>query len=241
MQSDTSGPYFRVERLHLRQWALRAVLPLAALATNGSGWIDLAGLPAWDAPLAGLASDARSAVAAACWAAGAALVATSAWLRVCAKGVLVRKTTVTTSGAYGLVRHPFYLANLIGAVGVFVVAGPLGAAIGAAWLAAAIPVYLVTVGGEESGLRREHGAAWDAYAARVPRLLPVRPSWGDGARITWTNLVTEGEPPRGLRFVASAALVAAARLGGPAATWTAAAAAVAWASSLALARASRRR
>lgn len=229
--------YARVERLHLRQVALRVVPALAVLSTNGAGWVRIGGLPAHDAPVVALGLPAATGT----WlaAAGVLFVATAAILRVLAKGVLVRKTTVTTAGVYGLVRHPFYLANLVGAVGTFLLAGPLGAVVCAVWLAAAIPVYLVTIAGEEAGLRAHHGAAWDAYAARVPRLVPrpapafVRPglSSGGGPRPTWANLVTEGEPPRGLRFLAGAAVVAAARCGGDPGAWIAAAAVALWAGS----------
>src|SRR5262245_46802059 len=100
--------YAFVEGLHLRPWALRIVLPLAAFATNGAGRLDIAALPRHDAPafLAHVETALRIA--------GGALVVLAAALRVLAKGVLVRKTTLTTGGVYGVVRHPFYLANIVG-------------------------------------------------------------------------------------------------------------------------------
>lgn len=234
--------YDFVERRHLRQWALRFVPPAAALATNGSGWIDVAWLPRHDAPLRALGLPAAAGVG--CVAAGAAAVAVAAVLRVLAKAVLVRKTVVTTAGIYGRVRHPFYLATLVGGVGTFALAGPLGVVAAAAWLVLALPVFLVTIAGEETGLRAAHGAAWDAYAAAVPRLLPrgrhAPAGAGEPARGTWANLVHEGEPPRGLRFLAGAALVVACRLGGTAGTVAACAAAAAFAGSHVVARRSRR-
>src|SRR6185295_18665418 len=48
--TSATGAYSFVEGLHLRQWAVRAVLPLAALATNGAGRFDVAWLPRHDAP-----------------------------------------------------------------------------------------------------------------------------------------------------------------------------------------------
>lgn len=231
--------YLQVEGLHLRQWVLRAVPILAVAATNGAGWLDLAAFPRHDAPLryAGLPSG----IGTACGIAGAALIALATILRVAAKGVLVRKTTVTTGGAYGLVRHPFYLATLMGAVGVLLLAGPLGGVVAAAWLAVAIPVFLVTIAGEEAGLRSIHGAAWDAYAARVPRLLPTGRLGGDRAPVTWANLVKEGEPPRCLRFLAGATAVLAFRTGGTGGAILVAGAALAFAASHVVARSSRRR
>lgn len=249
MTAPPATLYHRLERLHLRQWVLRIVPPLAVVATNGAGRLDRPELPRFDAPLAafGLTGGAAGGAACAVSLAGAAAVAVAAVLRVGAKGVLVRKTTVTTAGVYGLVRHPFYLASLVGAVGVLLVAGPLGAVVAAAWTAAALPVFLVTVRGEEDGLRRIHGAAWDAYAARVPRLLPTgsRPAAAgdasDGApvRVTWANLVAEGEPPRWLRFASGALVVTAFRLDGTPAVAAAVAAAVAWAASHLVPRARR--
>ncbi|MCE9635875.1 MAG: isoprenylcysteine carboxylmethyltransferase family protein [Planctomycetes bacterium] len=241
MTSTDATPYHRIERAHMRQWVLRVVPPLAVLATNGTGWLDIAALPRFDGPLAaaGLPPYARGGAVAAIRCTGAALVLTAAALRIGAKGVLVRKTTVTTAGVYGLVRHPFYLASMVGAVGVFAVAGPLGAALAMAWLVVALPVFLITVRGEEAGLRRIHGPAWDAYAARVPRLLPtgarandrssVEP--GPPSRVTWANLVVEGEPPRGLRFLAGALVVAAFGVGGTLGIGLAAAGALCWGAS----------
>jgi hypothetical protein len=200
---------------------MRAVLPLAVLATNGRGVLDVAGLPRHDA--LGAAPDAEAALRVA----GVALVVASAVLRVLAKGVLVRRATLTTGGVYGVVRHPFYLANLVGAVGVFLVAGLLGAAVGAAWLAVAIPVYVVTIRGEEAALAALFPAQWSAYGGRVRALVPgLPPPDREPARVTWANLRAEREPPRLLRFAGGAAAVLALTLAAPGA-WVALAAACA--------------
>ncbi len=219
-------PYETVERLHLRQVLLRPVAPLAVLCTNGAGLIDVAWLPRHDAPLValGVGADARVGFVAA----GAAVVIASAALRVAAKGVLVRRTTLTTAGAYRLVRHPFYLATFVGAVGTFVLAGPLGTVVALVWLALAGPVFAATIAGEERGLRALYPEAWAAYVARVPALLPrpcarprERPEGAERrapeARITWANLVSEREPPRLLRFLAGVAAVVGAASAGAAA------------------------
>lgn len=194
--------YAFVEGRHLRQWALRAVLPLAALATNGAGPVDVPWLPAHDAP--GLGASAETALRVA----GVALVIVSAVLRILAKGVLVRKTTLTTGGVYGVVRHPFYLANIVGALGTFLLAGQVGAALGAAWLVVATPIYVVTIRGEESALARLYPSEFAGYAARVRALVPGWPRRdGPATPVTWANLVLEREPPRLLRFLAGAAAV----------------------------------
>jgi protein-S-isoprenylcysteine O-methyltransferase Ste14 len=195
METNSPAPgaaYGFVERLHLRQWCLRAVLPLAALAAaaSASQWPPLAAEAAFRGT-------------------GVLLVVASAALRIAAKGVLVRKTTLTTGGVYGVVRHPFYLANLAGAAGTFLLAGPLGAAVGAAWLVAAAPVYAATIAGEDAALRRLFPEEFAAYASQVRALVPGRPPPGrPAANVTWANLVAEGEPPRLLRFLAAAAVVA---------------------------------
>jgi protein-S-isoprenylcysteine O-methyltransferase Ste14 len=213
--TETSPParsYELVEGLHLRQWALRAVLPLAALATNGVGLLDTKGL----LTSRGLGIEPTAAIA--IRVAGAALVLGAVALRVAAKGVLVRRTTLTVGGVYGLVRHPFYLANLLGAAGTFLLAGPLGAAIALVWLVAALPLYAVTITGEERALARLYPEDFSRYAATVPALLPRRlRSVGPPAHVTWENLRAEREPPRLIRFVAGAAAVAALTFDGPAA------------------------
>jgi protein-S-isoprenylcysteine O-methyltransferase Ste14 len=206
------GHYARIEGLHLRQWTLRTVLPLAALATNGAGLLDVHWLPNSNA--LGTSPPVTFTIRIA----GALLVAGAVALRVAAKGVLVRKTTLTQGGVYGLVRHPFYLANLLGAVGTFLLAGPLGAAVAATWLVVALPIYAVTIAGEEAGLARLFPDEFTRYAASVPALLPTRlRGAGPSARVTWTNLRAEREPPRLMRFVAGAAAVAALTFDGPAA------------------------
>jgi protein-S-isoprenylcysteine O-methyltransferase Ste14 len=225
--STPDGAYGVVERLHLRQWALRSVAPLAALATNGAGLVDVAWLP----PSRLLPPAAEAAIRGT----GPLLVVVSAALRVAAKGVLVRKTTLTTGGVYGVVRHPFYLANLAGALGTFLVAGSLGAAVGAAWIVVAAPIYAATIAGEERALARLYPAEFAAYSAHVRALVPGRPpSPRPAARVTWANLSAEGEPPRLLRFLAGAVLVFGLTLTGPAATAALAVAAAAFAVSHAL-------
>jgi protein-S-isoprenylcysteine O-methyltransferase Ste14 len=206
-----AGAYAVVERLHLRQWAMRCVLPLAALASNGSGPFEVSWLPRHDAP--GFAPDAELGIRIA----GGVLVALSALLRVAAKGVLVRKTTLTTCGAYGVVRHPFYFANLTGAIGTFLLAGSLGAVVAAAWLALAAPIYAATVTGEERALRHLFPAEFAEYSSRVRAMLPgLPPRDAPAGKITWANLVAEREPPRLLRFLAGAVAVLGLTLPAPA-------------------------
>lgn len=208
-----SGAYAVVERGHLRQWALRAVVPLAVLATNGAGLLDVAALPRHDLP--GLSEGLETGLRVA----GGSLVLAAAALRVAAKGVLVRKTTLTTGGVYRAVRHPFYLANIAGALGTFLIAGQLGAVVAAVWLAAASPLYAATIAGEDRALAALYPLEFAEYSREVRAIVPtLPPRSGPAARVTWANLVLEREPPRLLRFVAGAGIVFGLTLAGPAAT-----------------------
>jgi protein-S-isoprenylcysteine O-methyltransferase Ste14 len=90
----------------------------------------------------------------------------------------VEAPALVTAGPYAYVRNPLYVGNFVTAVG-FVLAftgknGPAARlAIAAGSLAVMIGVYAVIVPHEEAYLRATFGAAYDAYAARVPRVFPA--------------------------------------------------------------------
>ena len=97
------------------------------------------------------------------------LVAPGLWLRGYASGYVRKNAELTTSGPYAYTRNPLYLGSLMITLG-------FGAAAGRWWLVAALAgvfaaIYLPTILGEEEYLRAHFGG-FDAYAARVPRLLP---------------------------------------------------------------------
>jgi len=97
------------------------------------------------------------------------LVAPGLWLRGYAAGYVRKNAELTTSGPYAYTRNPLYLGSMSIAFG-------FGAAAGS-WLLLALlallfaAIYFPTIQGEEEYLRA-HFAGFDAYAARVPRLLP---------------------------------------------------------------------
>ena len=74
-----------------------------------------------------------------------------------------------TDGPYAIVRHPVYAGLLLGTTGIAVLRArpePLFA------VAALAGLLHLKAGYEEGLLRARFGAAYDAYAARVPRLVP---------------------------------------------------------------------
>jgi len=77
---------------------------------------------------------------------------------------------VVDTGPYGLVRHPIYTGVIAAMIATAAARGTTGAALGVALLIAG---FVVKARLEESFLRQELGAeAYDAYARRVPMLVP---------------------------------------------------------------------
>jgi protein-S-isoprenylcysteine O-methyltransferase Ste14 len=98
-----------------------------------------------------------------------ALVLPGLWLRGYSAGYIRKNAEVTTSGPYAYTRNPLYLGSLLITLG-------FGMAAGRWWLCGLLAglfaaIYIPTILGEEAYLR-EHFAGFEAYAARVPRLLP---------------------------------------------------------------------
>ena len=98
-------------------------------------------------------------------------------LRALASGHIRKNEELTTSGPYSYTRNPLYLGSMM------VAAGFLWAA--RSWILAAvvvllfIAIYLPVIRAEEKFLR-EKFSGFDAYASRVPRLLPrfsAEPLW----------------------------------------------------------------
>ncbi len=151
--------------------------PLAAVNFVGIGGFVLAGMGtalsmAGTIPFPGPAGMAARLV-------GLLVLATAGWLaawglrsigRQLASPPEVRPDTVlVTYGAFGLVRHPLYLSILLLWAG--------GALALGSWLMAAgevllVPAFVARCRLEERLLVGHFGAAYQAYAARVPMLLP---------------------------------------------------------------------
>jgi len=97
------------------------------------------------------------------------LVVPGLWLRGYAAGYVKKNAELTRTGPYAYTRNPLYLGSMGIAFGFAVATAqwPLGVLLVAMLLA----IYLPTILSEEAFLRSTF-PTFDAYAARVPRLLP---------------------------------------------------------------------
>ena len=154
-----------------RKGALEVLLLLGAVA--GTAIVPLAwvfgAFRAWDFPL-------RPAP----FAAGVAVMAVGLWLFRRSHTDLGRNWSVTlqlreehklvTNGVYARMRHPMYSAMFLLGVGqVFYLPNKIAAP---AYFVGFGLLYALRVRAEERMMRDRFGAAYDEYAARVPRLLP---------------------------------------------------------------------
>lgn len=79
-----------------------------------------------------------------------------------------------TEGVYGVIRNPRYVEVFLAVLAYALAANYTGTYV-LALVAVPVSLYLVVLM-EERELRDRFGADWDAYAARVPRLIPKWPS-----------------------------------------------------------------
>lgn len=103
---------------------------------------------------------------------GLALVVGGLALRSWAAGTLTKRSQLTMTGPYALVRNPLYVGSFVMMLGfcqliddpenVFFVLGPFAA------------IYFVKVHDEERVLSSRFGALWQRYAAATPRFFPRR-------------------------------------------------------------------
>jgi len=91
--------------------------------------------------------------------------------RLVGQAELTASGELAVHGLYARVRHPRYLGMMLGVLGVCLLAGSRQLWLVAAlwWIAARVMIAI-----EERELRDRFGAAYAAYAKRVPALLPVR-------------------------------------------------------------------
>jgi len=77
--------------------------------------------------------------------------------------------TLVTTGIYGIIRHPSYLGILVNATGW---ALAFRSGVGVILAALIIPPLLARIHAEETLLRSQFGAEYDAWCARTSRLIP---------------------------------------------------------------------
>jgi protein-S-isoprenylcysteine O-methyltransferase Ste14 len=77
--------------------------------------------------------------------------------------------TLVTSGVYGVIRHPSYLGLFVNSLGWGLA---FRSGVGVLLAALTIPPLLARIRAEETLLRAQFGAEYDAYRARTSRLIP---------------------------------------------------------------------
>lgn len=102
-------------------------------------------------------------------AAGAAMAVVGLWIRAVASGQVKKNEELATTGPYAFTRNPLYLGSIVIAIGFAVAALSV-------WIAAIVVVmfaaiYVPVIRGEEAFLRSRF-TEYEAYAKRVPRLIP---------------------------------------------------------------------
>jgi protein-S-isoprenylcysteine O-methyltransferase Ste14 len=110
---------------------------------------------------------------------GAVLIVPGLLVRALASGHVRKNEALATSGPYAYTRNPLYLGSLLIGIGFTVAARSWW--VGALLVVMFFAIYVPVIRGEETFLR-EKFAEFDAYAKRVPRMLPrfTAPRYGDG-------------------------------------------------------------
>jgi len=94
-------------------------------------------------------------------------------LRSWAAGILLKGKALTTIGPYGMCRHPLYLGTTLIVTGIAIIFPGFINSLPA--LAALALIFGLTIRREEQRMANKYGTAWDAYAARTPRIVPRLP------------------------------------------------------------------
>ncbi len=140
-----------------------------------------------------------------CWAVGYSGVTTRA--------DHVTAPALTTAGPYAYVRNPLYVGNFVTALG-FTIAFTGGvspskrALLAVVGLGTMLGVYAAIVPLEEAYLRETFGDAFEAYVARVPRLVPRTTPAQPQAGTYDASVITSAETRTFLTFGAMLAVLA---------------------------------
>jgi protein-S-isoprenylcysteine O-methyltransferase Ste14 len=100
----------------------------------------------------------------------------------------MRAPTLTTTGAYSVVRHPLYVGNFFITVGLLlIVHEPWAYAVGLAYWALS---HALIVLAEEDLLRTQHGEVFEAWKRSVPGWFPAFSKWNRGATpFSWKRAI----------------------------------------------------
>jgi len=122
---------------------------------------------------------------------GAVVAAIGLLIRGASSGYLRKDRELATSGPYAHTRNPLYLGSAFLAAG-FAIAG-------SSWWAGLLVVayfgifYYAVMRNEEQDLHRRFGAAFDAYAGRVPLFFPWFATGETGPRFSWAQYLRNRE------------------------------------------------
>ena len=112
-------------------------------------------------------------------------------VRAWAAGHLAKDRTLASSGPYAYTRNPLYLGTLLVAAGLAIAARSAG--LGALFAAVFLCIYLPVIQLEQQHLRSLF-ADYDAYAKRVPALVPrMTPAAGEPRPFQWALYVRNRE------------------------------------------------
>lgn len=125
-------------------------------------------------------------------------------LRAWAAGHLEKNTTLADGGPYAHVRNPLYIGTLLTAAGLVIASRRWE--LGVLFAAVFLLIYLPVVELEEQHLRKLF-PAYDAYAQRVPKLLP-RLGGSSAKRFRWSVYMKNREYQALLGFLSGAAVLA---------------------------------
>lgn len=113
---------------------------------------------------------------------GMPVCAIGLWVRGWAAGHLTKNQQLTDSGPYAYVRNPLYVGSLLVTAGMMIAARSWG--LGVLFAAAFVLIYLPVIQQEESHLRGLF-PAYEAYARRVPLLIPRLTPAGGTKSFDW--------------------------------------------------------
>lgn len=122
-----------------------------------------------------------------------------------AAGHLAKNQTLATAGPYRYTRNPLYLGTLLVAAGLAMASRSAG--LGALFAAVFLCIYLPVIQLEQQHLRSLF-PEYDAYAARVPALLPRKNAVGEPHAFKWALYVKNREYQAAAGFVAGALFLA---------------------------------